>query len=366
MVGCFKFVVFFFLGLVYLIFLATNPRAAIFIGVLVIILYILGAKQQKAKAEKDAENRRMREIAARQHKEIEEQRRKELEVQRQRELALARQEELALARQRADLYNYDPSIQAFDQRSTKNIFETPRSWAAAIEARYEAARRHLSDADLVFNDDVEQFNQYRLQLQTELIPRYEAAIRPFFNDLCLRDDDIPMPRELKAAVDFVYPSNLQPAAIHQELAGIAQGLGQGIARGLQGKNLMKLQQQDVMSLAITAAFSGVHYLFTVSQQRTKLEKVQAEVDLRCEEISGAIKTYGRLSEELKLVKSTHESVENYLMRYLDGVIRSSFRGKVLTELQESDQKLVEQCYRGGQALKQILQQDVITPINNRR
>jgi hypothetical protein len=184
------------------------------------------------------------------------------------------------------------------------------------------------------------------------------------NDLRLRDKDIPMPPELKAAVDFVYPSHLQMAAIHREVADIAQHLGQGIARSLQGKNPMKLQQADMMSLAITAAISGVNYLFTVSQQRTKLEKLQAQVDLICEEISGAIRTYGRESENLKLSKSAHESFESYLMRYLDKVVYLSSRGDVLTKLQESDQKLVEQCYRGGQALKQILQQDIITPINN--
>jgi hypothetical protein len=356
---------FFIFGLCYLVLLAANLQAAIIFGVFTVV-YVLWWRQQRLKAAEEAKERRVKA-----EKEAEERRIKaekeaeEQKVRAAREAEEQRKQAIALARQREDLYEYDSSIQLSHQRSTKNIFKTPSAWAASIEARYEEARRHLLDADLVFNDDVYLFNQYRKQLQTELIPKYEDAIRPFFNDLCLKDKDIPTPRELKAAVDFVYPYNLQPAAIHQKLAVISQILGQNMARNLQGKNLMKLEQKDVMSLAITAAISGVHYLFTISQQRTALEKVQGEVDLKCEEISGAIKTYGRLSENLRLDKSKHESVENYLMRYLNEVIRLSSEGKVLIELQELDQKLVEQCYRGGQLLKQILQKDVITPINDR-
>ncbi|WP_414518006.1 hypothetical protein [Nostoc sp. PCC 9305] len=342
MIGCLKLVGFFILGLIYLILLAAAPKTAIILGVVNLIGYLLWSRQKKEKQRRRAEEQRKR---------AEEQRRKSI----------------ALARQREDLYEYDPSIQPSYKRSTKNIFENPKEWAESIERRYEMAQKHIQDAELVLNDDIEQFNQYRNQLQMELIPKYENAISPYFDELYRRDKNIPTPRELKVAIDFVYPSNLQPSAINGELTGISQRFAQNIASSLQGKNLMKLQKGDVgyiaASIAISAAISGILYLFTASQQRTKLEKLQADVDLMCEQISGAIRIYGKASEKIKQAKLVHEVAVNYIMRHLDTVIQSSSQSKKFSELQEAEQKTVEACYRGGESLKKILQQELIQPIN---
>lgn len=299
-----------------------------------------------------------------------EEERKKAEEQR-REAEEQRRKAIILARQRDDLYEYDPSIQPSDKRSTKNIFENPKDWAESIQRRYRIAQRCVQDAELVLNDDVQEFNRYRNQLKTELVSKYETAIRPYFNELSYRDDDIPTPKELKVAIDFVYPNNLQPGAIHGDLAGIserfARGVSNSISNSLKGKNIMKLQQGDVVtmaaSIAITAAISGIFYLITASQQRTKLEKLQADVDLLCEQISGAIKTYGRASQEIKHVKLVHEVAVNYTMRHLDTVIQLSSQGKQFSELEREELKAVETCYRGGESLKKILKQDLIQPIS---
>ncbi|MGJ3248849.1 MAG: hypothetical protein ACFE0I_22595 [Elainellaceae cyanobacterium] len=348
MIGCLKLVGFFILGLIYLILLAAAPKTAIVLGVATLIGYFFWSRQQKEKKRRKVEEERRQ--AEEQRKIAEEQRRKAI----------------VLARQREDLYEYDPSIQPLDKRSTKNIFENPKDWAASIQRRYEVAQKYISDAELVLNDDVQEFNRYRNQLQTELVPRYENAIKPYFNELSFRDNDIPTPKELKVAIDFTYPNSLQPTIIHGELTGISSRFARSIANSFQGKNLMKLQKGDVasiaVSIAISAAISGIFYLFTASQQRTKLEKLQAEVDLLCEQISGAIKTYGKASQEIKHAKLVHEVAVNYMMRYLDAVIQLSSQEKQFSELEIEEQKAVETCYRGGESLKKILQQDLIQPI----
>jgi preprotein translocase subunit YajC len=344
MIGCLKLVGFFILGFIYLIFLAAAPQTAIIWGVAALIGYFFWSRQQREERKKAEE----------QCRKAEEQRRKAI----------------ALARQRDDLYEYDPSIQLSDKRSTKNIFENPEDWADSIQCRYNIAQKCVQDAELVLNDDVQQFNQYRSHLQTELVSKYENAIRPYFGELSSRDGDIPTPRELKVAIDFVYPSNLQPSAIHGGLTRISEGFARGVSNSLsnslRNKNIMKLQQGDVVtiaaSIAITAAISGIFYLLTASQQRTKLEKLQADVDLICEQISGAIKTYGKASQEIKHAKLVHEVAVNYMMRYLDTVIQLSSQEKQFSELEREEQKAVETCYRGGESLKKILQQDLIQPI----
>jgi hypothetical protein len=381
MAGLLKFLGWFILGIVYLNLLANSPGFAITLGVCT-IGYILLSKQQKVKAAKIAEERRQKAIILAQKqeedaaerrrqealaplREAEEQRKQAIVLERQRkDLAERRQKAIILARQREDLYEYDPSIQESDKRSTKNMWEDPIKWAEAIDARYGVAKKHVLDAELVLNDDIEQLDRYRRQLQAELIPKYEAAIRPFIEDLQLRDEDIPTPRELKIAIDFVYPSNLLPKVIHKDLMDLGQAAGQNIARSLQGKNVMKLQQGEVIVIAITVAFHGIHYLYTLSEQRKKLEQVQADVDLLCEQISGAIRTYGRSSEEIKHLKSVHQVAINYMGRYLDVTLELSTQGKTFADLQESEQKAIETCYRGGQSLKQIMKQDVIKPIEN--
>ena len=83
----------------------------------------------------------------------------------------------------------------------------------------------------------------------------------------------------------------------------------------------------------------------------------------CEQISGAIKTYGKASQEVKHAKLVHEVAVNYMMRHLDAVIQLSSQGKQFSELQIEEQKAIETCYRGGESLKKILQQDVIQPIS---
>jgi preprotein translocase subunit YajC len=297
MIGCLKLVGFFILGLIYLILLAAAPKTAIVLGVVTLIGYFFWSRQQKEKKRRKVEEER---------RQAEEQRRI-AEEQRRRAIVLARQRE--------DLYEYDPSIQLSDKRSTKNIFENPKDWAASIQRRYEIAQKYIQDAELVLNDDVQEFNRYRNQLQTELIPKYENAIRLYFDELSFRDNDIPTPKELKVAIDFTYPNSLQPTTIHGELTGISSRFARSIANSFQGKNLMKLQKGDVASIAvsivISAAISGIFYLFTASQQRTKLEKLQADVDLLCEQISGAIKTYGKASQEIKHAKLVHEVAVNY-------------------------------------------------------
>jgi len=353
MIGCLKLVGFFILGFIYLIFLAAAPQTAIICGVAALIGYFFWSRQQRKKRRVKAEEER---------KKAEEQRRKAEEQRRKA---------IALARQRDDLYEYDQSIQPSDKRSTKNIFENPEDWAASIQCRYNIAQKCVQDAELVVNDDVQELNQYRNQLKTELVSKYENAIRPYFNELSCRDNDIPTPKDLKVAIDFVYPSNLQPGTIHRDLAGIserfARGVSNSLANSLKNKNLMKLQQGDVVtiaaSIAIVAAISGIFYLFTASQQRTKLEKLQADVDLICEQIGGAIKTYGRAAQEIKHAKSVHEIAVSYVTRYLDIVIRLSSQGKQFSKLGSEEKKAVETCYRGGESLKKILQQDLIQPIS---
>jgi len=348
MIGCFKLVGFFILGLIYLILLAAAPKTAIVLGVAALIGYFFWSRQQKEKKRRKIEEQR---------RQAEEQRRI---AEEQRRIAIV------LARQREDLYEYYPSIQPSDRRSTKNIFESPKDWAASIQQRYEIAQKYIQDAELVLNDDVQEFNQYRNHLQTELVPKYESAIRLYFDELSCRDNDIPTPRELKIAIDFTYPISLQPSSIHGELTGISSRFTRSIANSFQGKNLMKLQQGDVttmaVSIAISAAINVIFYLFTASQQRAKLEKLQADIDLLCEQISGAIKTYGRASQEIKHAKLVHEVAVNYVMRYLDTVIQLSSQKKKFPELEREEQKAVETFYRGGESLKKILQQDLIQPI----
>ncbi len=374
MLRFFKFVGFAILGFLYLIFLAANPQAALTWSAIFIVLYLIDRKQIAAKQrkqamilaqkqEKEAAKQRKQAmiLAQKQEEEAAERRRQEALV---REAAEQRKQAIVLARQRKDLYEYDPSIQESDRRSTKNMWENPALWAEAIDARYGVAKKNVLDAELVLNDDVEQFDRYRRQLQVELIPKYEAAIRPFIEDLQLRDEDIPTPRELKIAIDFVYPSNLLPNVIHQDLASLSQTFGNSLRNVLQGKDIMKLQKGDMTSIAIMAAFAAISYLYTLSTQRTKLEKVQADVDKLCEQISGAIKTYGRASEEIKHLKSVHQVAINYMMRYLDIALELSTQGKTFSDLQAAERKAIETCYRGGQSLKQIMKQDVIKPIEN--
>lgn len=331
MIGCLKFFGFFILGLIYLVFLRVAPQTALILGAVSLAGYFLWSKQQKIKAAKEAEEKR--------------------------------QQAIILARQREDLYEYDSSIQASHKRSTNNIFEHPGEWAKSIQERLEDAQKRLEDAKIVFNDDVDRLTQYRKQLQFELLPRYEAAIKPFFNELMLREQDIPTPQELKVAVDFRYPSDLQPAAIEKDLKNVLQGYSQSIVHSLNGKNLTKLQKADAASIAITTAIHAISYLFTTSQQRTKLEKVQADVDAVCEQISGAIKTYGTASEGVKHTKFVHEVAANYTNRNLETATHLSRTGQKLSDLDESEQRAIEDCYRGGQSLKKIMQQDVIKPIN---
>ena len=352
--GCLKFVGLVILGIFYLIFFRINPRLAIFLGIPAVIGYFFWSKQQKIRS---AEERQKRLEEKRQQAII-------LAEQQQEQLEQQRQQAIILARQREDLYAYDPSIQALDKRSTSNIFESPHKWAEAIERRYEAARTHLVDAELVLNDDIDLFNRYRDRLQTELIPKYEAAIEPFFDELSLRDKDIPTPAELKVAVDFVYPIDLQPNEINRQISMHSQTYGNSVRNILQGKNITHLQQKDLMSLAFVAVIAIITYLFTVSKQREKLEKAQADVDLICEQMSGAIKTYGRASDEIKHLKLVHEVAVNYLMRYLDPVSQLTATGKTFTDLQESERQAVEICYRGGESLKKIITQDIIKPITS--
>ncbi|NES21195.1 MAG: hypothetical protein F6K41_20260 [Symploca sp. SIO3E6] len=311
--------------------MASEPGAAILLGVVAIIGYIIWSKQQKIRAAKRAEEKR--------------------------------KEAIILARQREDLYVYDSSIRPSDKRSTNNIFENPREWAESIQERYDIAKKHIRDAELVLNDDIDKFSQYRNQLQSELIPKYEAAIRPFFQELRLIDKNIPTPKELRVALDFVYPNDLQPDVIHKDLNRVYQGFSRSLANTLQGKDLTKLQGGDRTSIAIAAAMSTIFYLFTASQQRTKLEKLQADVDLVCEQISGAIKTYGRAAEEIKHTKLVHEVARNYMLPHLDTVLQLSYQGNKFSELQKTEKKAVETCYRGGEALKQIMGQEIITSIN---
>ena len=349
MIGCLKSVGFFILGFIYLIFLAIAPQTAIIWGVVALIGYFFWSRQQREKRRVKAEEKR---------KKAEEQRRKAEERRRQA---------IAVARQREDLYEYDPSIQSSEKRTTKNIFENPKDWATSIQSRYEIAQKHIQDAESVLNDDIEEFNQYRKQLKTELVPKYENAIKLYFDELSRRDDDIPTPRELRIAIDFSYPNNLKPNAIHGELTEISARFGRNVANAFQGKNPMKLQKGDAtsiaVSIAISAAISGIFYLFTASQQRTKLEKLQADVDLLCEQISGAVKAYGKASKEINHAKLVHEVATNYVMRYLDIVIQLSSQRKQFSELESEEQKAVETCYRGGESLKKILQQNLIQPIS---
>lgn len=359
MLGCLKLVFFFILGFICLIFLVGAPPLGVILTVATLIWFILWSRQSREKQRKKVKD---------QVKSAEEQRR-EAEEQRIR-IEEQRRKTIALARQRGDLYEYDPSIQPFHKRSTKNIFENPKEWAESIQQRYQTAQRHIQDAELVLNDDIQEFNQYRNQLQTELVPKYENAIKPYFNELSRRDNDIPTPRELKVAIDFVYPSNLQPNIIHGELVGISENFARGIANSLKSslvnKNF-KLQRGDVVTLAasaaIVAAITGISYLATISQQRTKLEKLQADVDLLCEHISGAIRVYGRSSQELEHAKLHHKCAVSYVLRYLDTVIQLSSQGKQFSELNSEEQRAVEICYRGGESLKQILQQNLIQSIN---
>lgn len=359
MIGCLKLVAFFIWGFICLIFLAALPPLGVILIVATLIGFILWSRQSREKQRKKVKDRTK--SSEEQRREAEEQR---IRIEEQRRKAIA------LARQREDLYDYAPSIQPSHKRSTKNIFENPKEWAESIQQRYETAQRHLQDAELVLNDDVQAFNQYRNQLQIELVPKYENAIEPYFSELSLRDNNIPIPRELKVAIDFVYPSNLQPNIIHRELAGISENFARGIGNSfkdyLVNKNY-KLQKGDVVTLAasaaIAAAISGIFYLFTISQQRTKLEKLQAEVDLLCEQISGAIRVYGRSSQELEHAKLHHQCAVSYVVRYLDGVIQLSSQGKQFSELTSEEQRAVEICYRGGESLKQILQQNLVQSIN---
>jgi hypothetical protein len=174
MIGCLKLVGFFILGLIYLILLAAAPKTAIVLGVATLIGYFFWSRQQKEKKRRKVEEQR---------RQAEEQRRKAI----------------VLARQREDLYEYDPSIQPSDKRLTKNIFENPKDWAASIQQRYEIAQKYIQDAELVLNDDVQEFKRYQNQLQTELVPKYENAIRLYFDELSCRDNDIPTPRELRVS-----------------------------------------------------------------------------------------------------------------------------------------------------------------------
>ena len=330
MIGCLKFFGFFVLGLIYLIFLAVAPRTALILGAVSLIGYFFWSKQQKTKAAKEAAEKRRQAIIQ--------------------------------ARQREDLYEYDPSIQSSHKRSTSNIFEHPGEWAKSIESRYEDAQKRLLDAELVLNDDIDNLTAYRNQLRTDLLPKYEAAIKPFFEELLLRDKDIPTPQELKAAIDFTYPNDLQPKAIHKNLNTVVQEYSQSIVGLLDGKNLTKLQRGDAASIAIATAIHGIAYLFTASQQRIKLEKLQADVDIICSQVSGAIRAFGTASKEIRNIRLMHDGAVNRLQRYLYAVAQLSSTGKKLSDLEESEQRVVEACYRAGESLKEIIKKNLIETI----
>lgn len=317
-------------GLMYLVFLATEPQIALIFGVILLVGYFLLKKQKKLKAAKEAEEKRKQAIN--------------------------------LARQREDLYKYDPSVLPSDKRSTNNIWENSSQWSEAIQRRLKNAQKHLDDASLVFNDDVDQLTKYRKQLQNGLLKEYKEAIKPFYNDLLLRGQDLPESSELKVAINFRYPDYLQPAQIDKDINDIVIGCSQSISMHFNGRGFKNFGRADAISITIMILIHVLSYLHTNSQQRKELEKVQAQIDIICQEISGAIATYGRASEQIAELKKWHQEHETTIRGSLKTVSHLSKTGKKLSDLSTLKQKVITDCYIAAKCLEQFMNKDLIQAI----
>lgn len=329
--GCWKTLTFFLFALTYVIFLANAPQAALVLGIVLVAAYFFVLKAKSIAAKREEREKRKR--------------------------------ALVLARQQDDLYEYNPSIQALPKRSVISLFESPRKWSRLLQERYEDAQRRLLYAEVALNDDIDQLTQHRKKLQSTLLPEYEMAINPFFDELESRKNSITLSPELRAVVDFQYPKDSTPNQVKKDLDKVISNYSRSVISSLSGKNLSKLQATDVASVAVITAINGITYLSKASDQRRKLEQAQGDIDSICEQISGAIKTYGVMSKNIQNIKRIYDASAAHIRERMIFVKQLASTEKRLSEMEESDRMAIEAFYKVGQMLKKAIEDcKIVEPI----
>ena len=363
--GCLKFTCFIFAGFLGLYLLFTDQKSLFWIVISGLIGYYVGSKQQKSRdmLKDKASTDQVDTDEAIVNKAIADKAEADKAEADKVQIEIVRQGLIKKALQREDLFVYEPSKSVHNIRSTQNIFEVPEKWAKSIENRYNEAQEHLKDVKIVVANDIDDLYQYRNNLKSKFIPKYEAAINPFLDELILIDSEIPTPRPLEVAIEFTFPSDLQPTAIQKSLQLQFDGCRRSLNNFMAGKDITKFKKDEYILVILIFAFHYITFLINASKQRKELEKIQAEVDAICAEISGAISTYGISSEEIKHAKIVHEVAVSFVTPHLDLVAQITSQGKSISELTEKEKKAVETCYRGGQSLKLIMQKEIVQPIN---
>ena len=328
-----------------------------------IIALILYSENQRKKAEKRRkEEARQKAIAEAQKRAI---------VQRQRAL-----EE---ARNRPNLFslNLSTDLEDLGDHAQK---KNPVRWAAAIQKRYEVTKSALDDAVMVVNDDVDQLRVYREKLHKGVMKDYETVIRPFKKKLALMEDKIPKPKELGIAENYTFPESMQPNHIREllykpindemsSMSNLGGQIGNTISDILNRGGFSKVNSADKAKFGIFAAVVGVKLAIGLVNQKkeverklTEVQKLEADVEKYCAQITGAIKSLGTTASEIRYLRQLHDKHVDYMMQYYDTVKELSEQGKLLEHLEDNEIKAVESFYMGGKQLARLMQIDVMKSI----
>jgi hypothetical protein len=286
---------------------------------------------------------------------------KEKEAKEQRRKAIIR------ARQRPDLFKFDPSV-GIEEIKKHEKARNPVAWAEAIQKRYGNAEAALHDATIVVNDDIDKLAAYRKQLHQDIVQKYERVIRPFKDELSLSADKIPHPKGLVSANNFSFPQDMQPQAIQKKLnskiRNISSDISISINNYISGRGgFSNLNKGDAVVIGIQFVIAFIRQEKIRSEQLQEVQKLQADVDTICEQISGAIKVLGEASDEIKYLHKQHEDTASFMMQYYETVKTLTNQNKSLQDLSQYDLRSVEALYVAGKQLKRLMQINVMKSNN---
>ena len=317
----------------------------VIIVTVLIILERIFSRLEKVKKEKEAEEQRQKAIQ------------KEKEAEEQRQKAILR------ARQRPDLFKFDTSV-GIEEIKKHEKARNPVAWAEAIQKRYGNAEAALHDATIVVNDDIDKISVYRKQLHQDVVQEYERIIRPFKYDLSLSVDKIPHPKGLVSANNFSFPQDMQPQTIQKNLnskiRNISSDTSISINDYISGRGgFSNLNKGDVVVIGIQVVIAFIRQEKLRSEQLKEVQKLQADVDTICEQISGAIKVLGEASDEIKYLHKKHEDTASFMMQYYETVKTLTDQNKSLQDLSQYELRSVEALYVAGKQLKRLMQINVM-------
>ena len=304
-----------------------------------------------------------------------EKQRKKFDEQRKKEaLERERRNTIIKARKKLNLFNFNPSndledLSCYEQQSN------PVKLAEALQRRYEASSSALNDAILVVNDDIDQLHQYREKLRKGIVKDCELVIQQFKQELIKLEGKIPKPKELKAAENYVFPNSLQPASIHNsinmEMSSVGGRIGNQVSQLISNNGgISKIKNINKGEAAIAAVVIGIELAITEIRRRkataekfTEVQKLKADVNESCEEISGAIKGLGMAADEIKHLRQRHDNAVDYLMKHYDPVKEISDRNSSLETLEKHELQTIEMFYMRGKQLARLMQVDITKPAN---